>query len=107
MCKPPDSGQRPAADQPDTEPDGIKLITERGELAALGEELGVGADWAGELDSDRVDADVGGQDFSDEGIYDPDGFGGDMFVTIWKDGTAVAAVNLLSLFAWAAENREG
>lgn len=81
---------------------GVKPVTSRDELAALGEELGIGADWSGDADEDRIGVDVDGDSFSDEWGYDPCGSGGDMYVTAWKDGAAVGAVNLLTLFTWAA-----
>lgn len=83
----------------------MKLITKKSELTALAKELGVRPDWH-EPDEQYVTATTHGK------IFDNAGFWGETYrshgvnfteryVKLYKEGEAVAAVNLATLFAWA------
>jgi hypothetical protein len=89
----------------------IKRITTRDELKALAKELGMRPDWH-EPDERDVGALVGGSDFDNAGFWGAaeqarwvkstgtlDGV--ELWVTLYQHGTAVAEVNLATLFAFA------
>jgi hypothetical protein len=88
----------------------MRRISERQELVELAQELGVRPDWH-EPDEQEVTALCVGDDFDNAGFW-PAGYGcksgkgGEVcekHVVIWKDGHAVAAINLATLLAWASE----
>lgn len=82
-------------------------ITTRKELLQLARNLGVRPDWH-EPDEQEVTARVFGQDFDNamppatwlatEGDNEPHA---EQYVVLYREGEAVAAVNLATLFAWA------
>lgn len=81
----------------------MKRINTRSELVALAGELGVRPDWH-EPDEQEVTVTVKGESFDNAGFWPEDGrirSGIEKHVIIEKDGKAVAAVNLATLFAWA------
>lgn len=82
----------------------IRRITSRQELVELAGELRVRSDWH-EPDEQGVTASVYGDTFDNAGFW-PQNRGSayvydEKYVTIKKDGIAVADVNLATLFAWA------
>lgn len=112
----------------------IKQIHKRSELQALAQELGVGRDWH-EPDNQSVDAFTFGGHFDNAGfwglqflstrefearsrLYDAGGNTGEwvmgeperfveMFVVLYREGKAVAEINLATLFAFACGTYEG
>lgn len=84
----------------------VKRIQTREELRRLTGELGVSPDWH-EPDEQDVTGLVFGQ------LLDNAGYWGDkanqykeyeeLHITLYKDGNAVASVNLATLLAWACE----
>jgi len=86
-------------------------ILDREQLVVLAQALGVRPDWQ-EPDEQEVTVIVQGDDFDNAGFWPaghgfkgPSGKGEylEKHVIIWKDGRAVAAVNLATLLAWASE----
>jgi hypothetical protein len=79
-------------------------ITEPRQIAALAAGFGSRFDWAEPADYD-VDASVDGDEFGNFGQWaDSDPVDDQaLHVTLWKDGHAVAVVNLADLFEWAAQ----
>jgi hypothetical protein len=79
-------------------------ITEKSELLALANELGMRPDWH-EPDEQDVTVEVHGVSFDNAGFWpDRDGLEPSILehhVILKKDGETVAAVNLATLFAWA------
>lgn len=89
----------------------MKRIDTRQELVALARELGVRADWH-EPDEQEVTAEVRGHDFDNAGFWptpfehEPEFERADLYtethVILSQNGEPVAAVNLATLFSWAA-----
>ncbi|MEU0398361.1 hypothetical protein ABZ208_37585 [Streptomyces sp. NPDC006208] len=87
----------------------LKRITTRAELTTLAHELGVRPDWH-EPDEQDVTVKVAGKQFDNAGFWPRDGVTGmahydeieELHVTLYQNGQPVAAVNLATLFAWAA-----
>lgn len=87
----------------------MKRIDTRDELGELARELGVRADWH-EPDEQEVTIEVYGTDDFDNAGFWPAGHGygpgnrkTEAHVILCKEGEPVAAVNLATLFSWAAE----
>lgn len=93
----------------------VKRINSRAELLALKKELGVQEDWH-EPDEQEVAASIRGNHFDNAGFWgeEPaarwaelyhenadDVAGLEFWVTLYREGAAVAEVNLATLFAWA------
>lgn len=89
----------------------MKRIRSRDELRELASELGVRRDWH-EPDEQEVTATTHGVSFDNAGFWGEtfrSSFDGreftEQYVVLHKGGTPVAAVNLATLFAWAAEGK--
>lgn len=84
----------------------MERITSRARFIALAGELGVRMDWH-EPDQQEVTAKVLGSSFDNAGTWPHRQDGLDesaveMYVMIYKDEEAVAAINLATLCAWAS-----
>lgn len=85
----------------------MKRITTKAELVELARELGVRPDWH-EPDEQEVTATTHGRTFDNAGCWGEtyrstfDGYDyTERYIKLYKNGKAVAAVNLATLFAWA------
>lgn len=81
----------------------MKRINTRKELVDLAKELGVSHDWH-EPDEQGITVEVHGNHFDNAGFWPAGDFNNnsEKYVFIKKDGHPMAAVNLATLFAWAA-----
>lgn len=83
-----------------------KIETQK-DLIKLAKDLGVREDWH-EPDEQGVDVKVHGKAFDNAGFWGPGNMSDkeELWVSITKDKTLVACVNLATLFAWASGLRE-
>jgi len=87
----------------------MKRITDRAELVELANLLGVRPDWH-EPDEQGITARVEGRSFDNAGFWPDDSHFRapeiiEHHVILSQNGRDVAAVNLATLFAWAADPR--
>lgn len=82
----------------------MRRINTKKDLKALARQLQVRPDWH-EPDEQDVTAEVHGTDFDNAGFWPEEYASGhaEMHVIISQGGKPVAAVNLATLFSWAAE----
>ncbi len=86
----------------------IKRISTIEELEILTKNLGVSKTWK-KADEQNVTAEHSGKTFLNEGIWghktaiEPNSL--EQYITIYKDGSPVAEVNLVSLFSWSTLER--
>ena len=82
----------------------MKRINTRAELIELARELGVRNDWH-EPDEQEITATTHGVHFDNAGFWPTEEVRigePEQYVILYKEGDAVAAVNLATLFSWAA-----
>lgn len=83
-------------------------ITDRSQLVALARELGTRKDWH-EPDEQGLTASLFGTTFDNAGFWASADYRDlgyeEIHVILYKNDHAVAAVNLATLFAWAAESK--
>ena len=92
----------------------MKRIRQREQLATLADTLGVRPDWH-EPDEQEVTATMYGSHFDNAGFWGDEPWASsndrgeitEQYVVLRQAGTPVAAVNLATLFAWAADVSAG